>query len=86
MDEREQEVLGADVVEAALQGLVAIHLRHRRGVPIFLLRSLAGRMDAEPLRFNPLELVDGQATIQPGRPCARSTSTQFFSACSRSRA
>ncbi|MEU6715024.1 hypothetical protein ABZ897_26470 [Nonomuraea sp. NPDC046802] len=66
------EVTGMEALRPADEpdacGLVAIHLRHRRGMPISLLRSLAGRMDAGPLHFNPLELIDGQATIQPGRP------------------
>lgn len=47
-------------------GLVAIHLRLRQGTPIALLRALAGRRDALPAGFDPQELVDGQAKIEPG--------------------
>ncbi|GLW10224.1 hypothetical protein Misp01_53520 [Microtetraspora sp. NBRC 13810] len=47
-------------------GLVAIHLRLRRGNPVALLRALAGRRGTQPVDFDPQELVGGQAKVEPG--------------------
>ncbi|ACZ85383.1 hypothetical protein [Streptosporangium roseum] len=45
---------------------MAIHLWPRRETPIALLRALAGRKDTPPADFDPQELVNGQAKIEPG--------------------
>ncbi|MFF5213426.1 hypothetical protein [Streptosporangium sp. NPDC000396] len=47
-------------------GLVAIHLRLKRGNPVALLRTLARRRDAPAANFDPQELVGDQAKIEPG--------------------
>ncbi|MEV6151264.1 hypothetical protein AB0L53_13070 [Nonomuraea sp. NPDC052129] len=64
------EITGIEALRTVDQpdacGLVAIHLRPRRGIAIALLRTLAGRRDALPALFDPQELIDGQATIQQG--------------------
>lgn len=64
------EITGVEALRTTTQpdacGLVAVHLRPRRDMPISLLRSLAGRRDAPPTTFDPQKLVDGQATIKPG--------------------
>jgi hypothetical protein len=64
------EVTGVEVLrindEPEAHGLAAVHLRPGNGMPIPLLRSLAGRRDAPPPPFDPQKFVDGQATIKPG--------------------
>ncbi|MEV6862452.1 hypothetical protein AB0M44_15825 [Streptosporangium subroseum] len=64
------EITGVEALrvtdEPDAYGLVAIHLRPRRGTPIALLRALARRRDAPPADFDPQELIDGQAKIEPG--------------------
>lgn len=64
------EITGVELMRVAdgpgACGLVAIHLQPRNGLPIALLRSLAGRRDAPPSEVDPQKLVDGQASIEPG--------------------
>ncbi|MEV4105918.1 hypothetical protein AB0J42_37270 [Nonomuraea sp. NPDC049649] len=64
------EIIGVEALRSSDQpdasGLVAVHLRPRRGLPIELLRTLAGRRGALPLGFGPEKLLDGQAVIRPG--------------------
>ncbi|MEU8272507.1 hypothetical protein AB0B89_35820 [Sphaerisporangium sp. NPDC049002] len=66
------EILGIEALRISDEpdacGLVAIHLRSRRGTPISLLRGLAGRMNAPPVSFDAQALVDGHAKIESALP------------------
>lgn len=67
----DMEITGIEALRTSDQpdacGLVAIHIRPCRGLPIEPLRSLAGRRGALPPSFDPQKLVDGQAEIEPDR-------------------